>query len=462
MNTAAIILAAGEGKRMKSKYPKVLHKICGKPMIHYVINCVRETGVSKLFVVVGHKSEDVMENIDESVQFVNQEQQLGTGHAVMQAREALRDFDGSVLILCGDTPLITSDTIETIIKAQKERDLACVVLTTEMDDPTGYGRVIRDTNGNIERIVEEKDAVPAEKEITEINSGIYVFDSRLLFESLDKLSCNNVQGEYYLTDVIEILRVSGHTVGAVKAADPKELMGVNNKKELAEANRIMRSKILDKMMLEGVTIIDPDKTYLDKDVVIGKDTIIYPGCFIEEGSIIGEDCIIGPNTKISNSKIGNRVVVEYSVVRESTIEDGAVVGPFANLRAGCIIGKGVKIGDFVEVKNSKIGHGAKLPHLSYIGDAEIGNKVNLGAGVIIVNYDGFKKHLTKIGDNSFIGCNSNLVSPIEIGNDAYIAAGSTITSDVPEKALSIARSKQVNKLDWVTRFREKKQSGGGE
>lgn len=462
MNIAAVVLAAGEGKRMKSKYPKILHKICGKPMIRFVLDCVREAGVGKLFVIVGHKAEDVKDNIGEGVQFVNQEQQLGTGHAVMQARHALRDFGGSVLILCGDTPLITSDTIKTIISAQKERGLACVVLTAEMRDPTGYGRIVRDIDGNLERIVEEKDAVLAVKGITEINSGIYIFDSSLLFESLDKLSCNNVQGEYYLTDVIEILRASGHTVGAVKAANPQELMGINNKKELAEANKIMRTKILDRMMLDGITIIDPDKTYIDEGIIIGKDTIIYPGCFIEEGTIIGEECVIGPNTRIYNSKIGNKVSIEYSVVRESAIEDDTVVGPFANLRPGCIIGKGVKIGDFVEVKKSKIDDGAKLPHLSYIGDAQIGKKANLGAGVIIVNYDGFKKHLTKIGDNSFIGCNSNLISPVDIGNDAYIAAGSTITSNVPEKALSIARSEQVNKPDWVSRFRKKKRSGGGE
>jgi bifunctional UDP-N-acetylglucosamine pyrophosphorylase/glucosamine-1-phosphate N-acetyltransferase len=462
MGTAAIILAAGEGTRMKSKYPKVLHEICGKPMVQFVIDCVKMAGIERLLMVVGHKAEEVMGKVGEGIQFVKQEQQLGTGHAVMQAREALRDYDGSVLILYGDTPMITPATIKALIDLQHERDYAGVVLTAYMADPAGYGRIIRGVEGNVERIVEEKDATPAEKEIREINSGIYVFKSRLLFKALDDLNRDNKQGEYYLTDVIEILRAKGFTIGALKGANPSELMGINNKKELAEANKVMNKKILDTLMLEGVTIIDPQNTYIDSGVVIGRDTVIYPGCFIEKGSVIGEDCTIGPNSRICRSRIGNRVTVEYSVIKNSQIDDDSVIGPFAYIRPESVIGKGVKIGDFVEVKKSRIDDGAKIPHLSYVGDAQIGKKANLGAGVIIVNYDGFKKHLTQIGDNAFIGCNSNLISPVNIGDDAYIAAGSTITRDVPEKALGVARNRQINKPDWVIQYRKKKQSGGEE
>ena len=463
MYIAAVILAAGEGKRMKSKHPKVLHEICGKSMINYVLESSKEAGAEKQIVVIGHKGQSVIDSIDDKeIEFVNQEKQLGTGHAVMQAKEILQDFNGSVLILCGDVPLITPEIIKTMINTQRKKGFAGAVLTTEVRDPSGYGRIIRDSRGNIEYIVEERDATPDEKKIKEINSGTYIFDCEILLKALEKLNCDNDQGEYYLTDVVKILGDSGHKVGAVKANNSEELMGINNRKELAKANKIMRFKILDKLMFEGVTIIDPSQTYIDADVVIGKDTIIYPGCTIEKGSKIGENCSIGPNSCVSSSEIGNDVIIEYSVVRESKVGDNTTIGPFANIRPGNVLGKNIRIGDFVELKKSEIGDGAKISHLAYVGDAQIGENTNIGAGVIIVNYDGFSKYITRIGDNSFVGCNSNLISPVDIGDDAYIAAGSTITSDVPKKALSIARSRQVNKPEWVLkRLKEKKQSGGG-
>jgi len=447
----SIILAAGEGKRMKSKNSKVINKICGKTLIEWVCKAVEGAGITENIVVVGHRADQVRECLGDSVRYAVQEQQLGTGHAVMQAEEYLRDKEGYVLVLCGDAPLITSETISEAIKYHKENGCSATVITAEFPDPTGYGRIVRDKDGSVIKIVEQKDATDQEKTINEINSGMYCFTIEHLVKALHKLDNNNAQKEYYLTDTLEILLNDGFKVGAVKVGDRNEIMGINDRVQLYQASKIMKEKILEKHMKQGVTIIDPETTYIDADAVIGMDTIIYPGTIIEGITNIGEDCVIGPNSRLVSSSIGNRVEFANSVAFESFIDDDAKIGPFAYLRPGSKIGKKVKIGDFVEVKNSVIGDKTKVPHLAYIGDAEIGRNTNIACGVITVNYNGKVKSKTIVGSNSFIGCNVNLVAPVEVKDNAYIAAGSTITEEVPENSLAIARSRQIIKEDWVIR-----------
>jgi bifunctional UDP-N-acetylglucosamine pyrophosphorylase / glucosamine-1-phosphate N-acetyltransferase len=443
-----LILAAGEGKRMKSKLPKVLHRVCGKPMINHIISAVKGAGVEDLIVVIGHKSEIVKEHLGESIKTAYQEKQLGTGHAVMCCEEFLKDKEGIVIILAGDAPLITTDTISKVFELHVKNGYSATILTAVAEDPTGLGRIIRNDKGEVEKIVEHKDASEEERKVKEVNSANYCFDIKDLLEALKKINNNNAQGEYYLTDTIEILKTSGKKVGAYKT-DFAEFMAVNSKVQLHEANDAMKRRILINHMNDGVTIIDPSSTYIDSDVKIGMDTIIYPGTIIEGNSIIGEDCIVGPNSRIVNSVIENGVEIQTSVILESKVKDGASIGPFAYIRPESVIGKKVKIGDFVEIKKSTIGDGTKVSHLTYIGDAEVGSKCNFGCGTVVVNYDGTKKHKTIIEDNAFIGCNTNLVAPVKVGENAYTAAGSTITEDVPEGSLAIARSKQANKEGWV-------------
>lgn len=447
----AVILAAGEGKRMKSKKSKVLHKVCGMTLIDWVYNSVKNAGVNETIVVVGHKAEDVKESLGDKVLYAHQDKQLGTGHAVMQAKEYFSGKDGQVLVLCGDTPLITSETVSKTFEIHSRNNNSATIITAELDNPSGYGRIVRDENNNVLRIVEDRDANEDEKKIKEINSGMYCFNIKDLEEALGELDNNNSQGEYYLTDTIEILIKKGLKVGAVKVDDRNEILGINDRVQLATANEILRKRILTYHMKNGVTIIDPNNTYIDAGVSIGMDTIIYPGCIIEGKTEIGEDCIIGPSSRIVGSKISKGVEVKNSVVLDSSVDEGTCIGPFAYLRPGSVIGKKVKIGDFVEVKKSVIGDGTKISHLTYVGDAEVGSNVNLGCGVVVVNYDGKKKHKTKIGDNCFVGCNVNLVSPVEVKDNAYIAAGSTITEEVPENSLAIARARQVVKEDWVVK-----------
>lgn len=445
----AIILAAGEGKRMKSKNSKVVHTICGKSLIEWVCQAVENANVKETMLVVGHRADQVKELMGERVHYSLQEEQLGTGHAVMQAQEYLKGKDGYVLVLCGDTPLITSDTIANTVDFHKKNRNSVTIITADMDDPTGYGRIVRDGNGTVTKIVEHRDADTAEKAIKEVNSGMYCFNIKDLMESLGELNSNNSQGEYYLTDTVEILMKKSCRVGAVKVKDSDEILGINNRLQLAEASAIIRKRILDKNMTAGVTIVDPGSTYIDEEVQIGMDTIVHPGTILEGKTHIGEDCIVGPNSRIVNSCIGNGVEVMNSVILESNIDDDTHVGPFAYLRPGCVVGKHVKIGDFVEVKKSVIGDKTKVSHLTYVGDAEIGKNVNLGCGVVFVNYDGKNKNKTIVGDNAFIGCNVNLVSPVTVKDNAYIAAGSTITEEVPENSLAIARERQVIKENWV-------------
>lgn len=445
----AIILAAGEGKRMKSKKTKILHEIYGKPMVQWVYQSVKDTGVDEIVLVIGRNSEEVKECMGNKVSYAKQEEQLGTGHAVIQAQEYLENKDGQVLIMYGDMPLVTSNTILRAVDYHKEKGNAVTIITADFDNPLGYGRIIRNNQNDVLEIVEDRDASFEQKKIKEINSGIYCFDIRALREALKELDNKNDQGEYYLTDTIKILINKGLKAGAIKIADKDELAGINDRIQLAEASKVLRKRILNKLMADGVTIIDPDSTYIDGEVEIGMDTIIYPSTIIKGNTKIGEDCIIGSGSRIENSKVGNKVEIKESVILESCVDDDTKIGPFAYLRPGSNIGKNVKIGDFVEIKKSVIGDDTKISHLTYVGDAEVGKKVNLGCGVVVVNYDGEKKHKTIIGDNSFIGCNVNLISPVEVKNNAYVAAGSTITDEVPENSLAIARNRQVIKENWV-------------
>ncbi|MCX7922233.1 MAG: bifunctional UDP-N-acetylglucosamine diphosphorylase/glucosamine-1-phosphate N-acetyltransferase GlmU [Clostridia bacterium] len=445
----AVILAAGEGKRMRSKNSKVVHKACGKTLIEWVCQAVESAGVDHSVLVVGHRADQVKECMGDKVKYAFQTEQLGTGHAVMQAEEYLKDKDGYVIVLCGDTPLITAETVSNTIEYHKSNNNSATVITADLDDPTGYGRIVRDVNGNVLKIVEHRDTNDQEKNIKEINSGMYCFNIRDLLEALKALNNNNSQGEYYLTDTLEILINKGLKVGAIKVKDSNEILGINNRAQLAEAADILKKRILNRHMMAGVTIIDPGSTYIDEEVQIGIDSVIYPGTVLEGRTTIGEDCIIGPNARLVESRVGNGVEITNSVVLESSVDDDTHVGPFAYIRPGSKIGKQVKIGDFVEIKKSVIGDKTKVSHLTYIGDAEVGKNVNLGCGVVVVNYDGSKKHKTVVGDNAFVGCNVNLVSPVVVGDNAYIAAGSTITEEVPENSLAIARERQVIKQDWV-------------
>lgn len=449
----SVILAAGEGTRMKSKLPKVLHKICGKPLLEYVVNSCKKINVDRNIVVVGHGGDKIKEYFkDYSLIFKTQPiyegAPYGTGYAVMQAIDEVPD-DSIVTILYGDTPLITKETVEKLLDFHKSGNYEATVLSAIVDDPKGYGRILRNTEGSILKIVEEKDAKESEKAIKEINSGMYSFNGKALKYALSKIDNNNSQNEYYITDVISILNNEGYKVGVCLMDNPVEIYGVNSRLQLAFCEDVMQKRINEKLMLDGVTIINPDNTYIEEDVVIGSDTIIYPGVTIEGDTHIGKDCIIRGNTRIINSKISDRVYIESSVIESSTVGYDCHVGPYSHLRPESHLGQNVKIGNFVEVKKSTIMDNSKAGHLAYIGDAQVGSNVNVGCGVVFVNYNGREKFKTIVGDYAFLGSNSNLVAPVEVKDWGYVAAGSTITKDVGEGDLSIARAHQVNKEGWV-------------
>lgn len=442
-----IILAAGKGTRMKSKYPKVVHKVLGREMLNHVIDAAEGLNCKSTTVVIGHGRDVVKKRISRKVNFVVQEQQLGTGHAVMVC-EAYIPNTGDVIILYGDTPLLTKDTLEAFVKNHRDEDNTLSVLTAIFEEPFGYGRIIKNDQGALVKIVEEKDATEKEREVKEINSGIYCVKAKALKESLKALNNDNNQNEYYLTDIVEILKNKNEKLGSYIIDHQEEIIGVNTRKQLFEVEQIMKQRIFDKHMENGVTIVDSSIT-IEKNVKIGMDTTIMPGSYLAGNTVIGEDCLIGPHSTIEDTLVHDEVHIKNSTLIQSEVGKHSKIGPYAYLRPKSKIGENVKIGDFVEVKNTKVGNGSKVSHLSYIGDGEIGENVNIGCGVVFVNYNGRDKNKTIVKNNAFIGCNANLVAPVTVESGAYVAAGSTITSDVPSGALSIARQKQVNKLEWV-------------
>lgn len=444
----SVILAAGMGTRMKSKMPKVLHKVCGKPLSKWVIDASEAAGADKVCAVVGHKAETVKEVLGDVCKFALQAEQKGTGHAVMQAIDVIKNSKGEVVILNGDTPLITAETINKAIEYHKNNGNQATVITAILDDATGYGRIVRDNDGSVLKIVEQKDASEEEKKINEVNSGMYVFDAQSLVYALDKITPNNAQGEYYLTDTLEILLSAGKKIGGYAISDNDEIRGINDRVQLNEAEKIMQKRINEYHMRNGVTMRNPESVYIEDGVEIGNDTEICQNVTIKSGTKIGSDCVIGSGSMLDRAVIHDGVDVLSSVILESEVDEGTHVGPFAYIRPNCHVGKEVKVGDFVELKNSNIDDGTKISHLTYIGDSDVGKRVNFGCGTVTCNYDGKKKYRTTIGDDCFVGCNTNFVSPINVGDGVYIAAGSTITEDIPENSLSIARARQVNKEGW--------------
>ncbi|MFB5763041.1 bifunctional UDP-N-acetylglucosamine diphosphorylase/glucosamine-1-phosphate N-acetyltransferase GlmU [Paenibacillus medicaginis] len=453
MKRLAVILAAGQGKRMKSKLYKVLHPVCGKPMVGHVSDTIRQVGVSRSIAVVGHGAEAVQAYLGDAAEYVLQTEQLGTGHAVKMAKELLAQENGTTIVICGDTPLVTTETLESLIRLHEERGAAATILTAHLDQPQGYGRVIRDASGSVTKIVEQKDCTPAEDRVQEINTGTYCFDNAKLFSALERITNQNAQQEYYLTDVIGIMRGDGDGIEAYMTNDPAESIGVNDRIALSEAERLMRERIVRRHMLNGVTVMDPSSTYIDSDVIIGSDTVLFPGTVLSGSTKIAEDCKIGPNAELTDTIIHSGAEIKYSVLSEAEVGMNTSVGPFAYLRPGTKLGNDVKIGDFVEVKNATIDDNSKVSHLSYIGDARVGKHVNIGCGAITVNYDGYNKSITEIEDNAFVGSNVNLVAPVKIGQGAYVVAGSTITKDVPENDMAIARPRQENKTDYADKIR---------
>lgn len=452
MGAAALILAAGEGTRMKSALPKVAHEILGVPMVRYVVSAARAAGCDRVIVVTGHGAEAVEALIPDET-CVRQEQQLGTGHAVMCAEVALGDVTGSLVVLSGDSPLLRPETITRLVEAQATSHAAAVILTTVLDDPTGYGRIMRGADGQLEAIVEHKDLAPQDLAHNEVNTGTYCFDATVLFEHLHRLQNENAQGEYYLTDMIHLLRQEGLAVASIRTDEPVETLGVNSRVQLAEAGKVLQRRINRDHMLAGVTMTDPELVWIGPGVRIGRDVVLEPMTFLLGDVEVGGGCVIGPDTRITDSTVGEDCRIDSSIVLGSALSSGVSVGPRAYLRPGAVIKSGGKVGTSVEIKNSTVGERSKVPHLSYIGDAEIGKDVNVGAGTITCNYDGHRKHKTTIGDGAFIGSDTMLVAPVNVGSGAVTGAGSAIARDVPDGALGIERSEQRTVEGWAARRR---------
>lgn len=454
MDTAAIILAAGAGTRMRSKKPKVAHEMMGKPLVCWVIDSAKQAGIDRIVTVVGHLREQVEPLVEEKTEVVVQPERLGTANAVAVCAEAFKDFEGSLLVLSGDSPLITAQTMEALIAMREENNAAVVVLTMEPEDPTGYGRIIRDEGGAVLRIVEQKDATPEEAAVRECNSGVYCFDAKALFEALGSITSDNAQGEYYLTDVLEVCRHKGRSVLALPAHDYEECLGVNSRSQLAEATKIAQRRINDAHMDAGVTMLDPDQVWIGPDVTIDPDVAIMPQVFLFGDTSIGEDSIIGPNSRLTDTKVGSHCTVDETVAVHAQIDDYAMCGPRAYLRPGAHLCVGAKAGTHVEIKKSTIGAGSKVPHLSYIGDTTMGAGVNIGAGSVTCNYDGKHKFQTTIGDNVFVGSSTMLVAPVTVGDGAVIGAGSVIAKDVQDDALALTRPEQKEYEGWAKKKRE--------
>ena len=469
MPMTAIVLAAGEGTRMKSRHPKVTHKLLDKPLVWWPVNAARQAGADRIVVVVGHGADEVRAIFanDTDVECVEQTERLGTGHAMMCVRDALGDFQGPTVVLYGDTPLMRAETISNLVEHTKAGHYACTVLTMSPADPTGYGRIKRDENGEVLAIIEHKDCTPEEQAtLTECNSGIYCFCGKRLSANIDKIGNDNAQGEYYLTDMVGIYREIGEPVSALLADDDSELLGVNSRVQLAQVTKIMQRRINERLMASGVTMLDPDQVWVGAEVTVGQDTELLPQTMLWGNTHIGEECVIGPNTRLTDTTVANCTSVEETVGMEVTIESNVTVGPRAFLRPGAHLLEGSHVGTHVEIKNSTIGHGSKVPHLSYIGDTTMGDGVNIGAGSITCNYDGVFKHRTSIGDNVFIGSDTMMVAPVSIGDGALVGASSCITRDVPAGALAVERSDQVMIEGYAVKrmamLRDKKASDGKE
>jgi bifunctional UDP-N-acetylglucosamine pyrophosphorylase/glucosamine-1-phosphate N-acetyltransferase len=451
-NLEVIILAAGLGTRMKSSTIKILHRAAGRPIIDYVLDLAAELCDRPPVMVIGHQREMVQNAVGDRARYAVQEEQLGTGHAVLQAASHVEAGGKRVLILSGDVPLTRRETLQRLIEEHERAGNALTLLTMRLADPAMYGRVVRGADGAVQRIVEAKDASDEEKRIDEVNAGIYVFEGPGLFENLRNLSNENAQGEYYLTDLLGTLRERGQRVGAVVVDDPVEALGVNSRADLAQVDSEIQRRVVEKLMREGVTFRNPATVVIDSMVSIGADTVVYPFATIEGNTVIGRDCVIEPGVHLINVRIGDNVHVKTGTVAEDAIiEDEASVGPYAHLRPGSKLGRRVKVGNFVETKKAVFGEGAKASHLSYIGDADIGADVNIGAGTITCNYDGVRKHKTILEDGVFIGSDTQLVAPVRVGRGAYVGAGSTITKDVPPEALALSRTPQKIIEGWARR-----------
>ncbi|GAA0940509.1 bifunctional UDP-N-acetylglucosamine diphosphorylase/glucosamine-1-phosphate N-acetyltransferase GlmU [Nonomuraea longicatena] len=453
---AVIVLAAGEGTRMKSQTPKVLHEVCGRALLDHMLAAARALEPDRLLVVIGHARERVGDHLSATspdALAVVQNEQRGTGHAVRTALEETGSIEGTVLVTYGDVPLLRTETLAALLARHAEDGNAVTVLTAEVPDPTGYGRIVRDEGGAVLEIVEQKDATPEQQAIKEMNSGIYAFDGLLLADAVKRVSTDNAQGEEYLTDVLSILRADGHRVGAHVAADHVEVEGVNDRVQLAFARKVLNQRVLERHMRAGVTVVDPASTWVDVQVELAPDVVIHPGTQLHGSTSVGEGAEIGPATTLTDTGVGAGAVVRNAVCDNARIGPEACVGPYAYLRPGTVLGHRSKAGTFVEMKNTQVGDRSKVPHLSYAGDATIGEDVNVGAAVVFVNYDGVEKNRSTIGDGAFLGCDSMIIAPVAVGDGAYTAAGSVIDKDVPPGAIGVARARQRNIEEWVLRRR---------
>jgi bifunctional UDP-N-acetylglucosamine pyrophosphorylase/glucosamine-1-phosphate N-acetyltransferase len=466
---AVVVMAAGLGKRMRSKKVKVLHPVAGQAMVLYSVGLGLRVAGDRVAVVVGHQADLVRQVIGRatsgksggsSIAIVEQREQLGTGHAVLQSRPVFavgkRGAPSRYLILNGDTPLLREATVRELLRVHERERATVTILTAELEDASGYGRVVRENSveRGVSRIVEDRDANAEERTIREINVGTYVIDGEFLFSTLEKLDPSNAQGEYYLTEIIRLAAEQGRRVAAVVLDNPDEGLGVNTRRQLAEAEQVVRQQIRDRWLDAGVTMIDPASTWIDAAVTIGRDTVLYPNVTLEGTTVIGEDCVLRSSTRLTDCIVGNGVeILDYCVLADSHIEDDAHLGPFSHLRPGVVVRKKAKVGNFVEMKKTDLGEGSKANHLSYLGDAKIGKGVNIGAGTITCNYDGVRKFQTVIGDGVFLGSDTQLIAPVTVGAGAIIAAGTTVTEDVPADALVIGRVPQVNRAGWAARRR---------
>lgn len=442
-DVTAVILAAGEGTRMKSNLPKVIHSILGKPMAQYAIDAVQPISDRKPILIVGHQADAVKEALGGQVRFVHQQEQLGTAHAVQQAQNAAGN-SALILVSYADMPLVRAETLTQLVESQKKHQGPLTMLTVEVEDPRGFGRVIRDDSGNVQAIVEEVDATEEQRQIKELNAGMYCFTADWLWENIPAIELS-AKGEYYLTDLVQIAVRGGDTVQAVRVSDADELIGVNNRTHLAQATKVLQSKINRRWMLQGVTIMDPDTTYIEPGVTIGKDAVLLPNTHLQGNTAVGQETTIGPNTTIRDAQIGDRCVIEASTVESSVVEDEVDIGPYSHLRKGAYLERGVHIGNYGEVKASRLGEGTKMGHFSYLGDAQVGKGVNIGAGTITCNYDGIEKHVTKIGNHVFIGSDTMLVAPVELGEGSRTGAGSVVTKDIPARTLAVGVPARVIK-----------------